>query len=153
VEVTDVGDRYVIDAMRKGNHSLGGEKSGHLIFHSHATTGDGIISALQVMRMMKQEGKTLAQLADCMTEYPQKLVSLKVMEKKPLNEVPVLAEAIKACEDELKAAGRVIVRYSGTESKIRLLVEARESTLVDTWITKLTQAVHDGLGVRGEEKE
>jgi len=146
VEVTDVGDRYVIDAMRKGNHSLGGEKSGHLIFHSHATTGDGIISALQVMCMMKQEGKTLAQLADCMTEYPQKLVSLKVMEKKPLHEVPVLAAAIKACEDELKEAGRVIVRYSGTEPKIRLLVEARESALVDSWITKLTQAVHDGLG-------
>ena len=146
VEVTDVGDRYVIDAMRKGNHSLGGEKSGHLIFHSHATTGDGIISALQVMRMMKQEGKTLAQLADCMTEYPQRLVSLKVTEKKPLHEVPVLAAAIKACEDGLKESGRVIVRYSGTESKIRLVVEARESALVDTWIAKLTQAVHDGLG-------
>ncbi len=147
VELTDVGDRYVIDAMRKGGHSLGGEKSGHLIFHSHATTGDGIISALQVMRMMKEEGKTLAQLADCMTEYPQKLVSIKVKEKKPVSEVPVLAEAIKACEAELKEAGRVIVRYSGTESKIRLLVEASESALVETWIEKLTQAVAEGLGV------
>ena len=147
VELTDVGDRYVIDAMRKGGHSLGGEKSGHLIFHSHATTGDGIISALQVMRMMKEEGKTLAQLADCMTEYPQKLVSIKVKEKKPVSEVPVLAEAIKACEAELKEAGRVIVRYSGTEPKIRLLVEASESALVETWIEKLTQAVAEGLGV------
>ena len=144
--VTRMSNLGLHDAMRRGNHSLGGEKSGHLIFHSHATTGDGIISALQVMRMMKQEGKTLAQLADCMTEYPQKLVSLKVMEKKPLHEVPVLAEAIKACEDELKEAGRVIVRYSGTEPKIRLVVEARESALVDTWIAKLTQAVHVGLG-------
>ena len=147
VELTDVGDRYVIDAMRKGGHSLGGEKSGHLIFHSHATTGDGIISALQVMRMMKEEGKTLAQLADCMTEYPQKLVSIRVKEKKPVSEVPVLAEAIKACEAELKEAGRVIVRYSGTEPKIRLLVEASESALVETWIEKLTQAVAEGLGV------
>ena len=146
IEVTDVGDRYVIDAMRKGGHSLGGEKSGHLIFHNHATTGDGIISALQVMRMMKLEGKTLAQLAECMTEYPQKLVSLKVKEKKPVHEVPVLAEAIKACEAELKEAGRVIVRYSGTEPKIRLLVEARDSAAVDKWIDKLTQAVHEGLG-------
>jgi len=136
----------VIDAMRKGGHALGGEKSGHLIFHNHATTGDGIISALQVMRMMKQEGKTLAQLADCMTEYPQKLVSLKVREKKPVSEVPVLAEAIKACEAELKESGRVIVRYSGTESKIRLLVEASESAAVDSWIEKLTTAVHEGLG-------
>ena len=146
VEITDVGDRYVIDAMRKGGYSLGGEKSGHLIFHSHATTGDGIISALQVMRMMKQEGKTLAQLADCMTEYPQKLVSLKVKEKKPVHEVPVLAEAIRACEADLKEAGRVIVRYSGTESKIRLLVEASESAMVDAWIAKLTLAVAEGLG-------
>ena len=146
VEVTDVGDRYVIDAMRKGGHSLGGEKSGHLIFHNHATTGDGIISALQVMRVMKQEGKTLAQLADCMTEYPQKLVSLKVKAKKPVREVPVLAEAIKACEAELQEKGRVIVRYSGTEPKIRLLVEASDSAAVDAWIEKLTRAVHAGLG-------
>jgi phosphoglucosamine mutase len=146
VEITDVGDRYVIDAMRKSGHSLGGEKSGHLIFHNHATTGDGIISALQVMRMMKAEGKTLAELADCMTEYPQRLVSLKVKEKKPVAEVPVLAEAIRACEAELKEAGRVIVRYSGTESKIRLLVEARDAALVDAWIAKLTLAVAEGLG-------
>ncbi len=146
VEVTDVGDRHVIDAMRKGGHSLGGEKSGHLIFHKHATTGDGIIGALQVMRVMKEEGKTLAELADCMTEYPQKLVSLKVKEKKALHEVPVLTEAIRACEEELKSAGRVIVRYSGTEPKIRLLVEASESVLVETWIERLTSAVQEGLG-------
>jgi len=147
IEVTDVGDRYVIDAMRKSGYALGGEKSGHLIFHHHATTGDGIISALQVMRIMKQEGKTLAQLADCMAEYPQKLVSLKVREKKPIHEVAVLSDAIKACEDDLKDAGRVIVRYSGTEPKIRLLVEASEDDLVEVWIAKLTQAVADGLGV------
>ena len=147
VEVTDVGDRYVIDAMRKGNHSLGGEKSGHLIFHNHATTGDGIISALQVMRVMKEEGKTLAELADCMTEYPQKLVGIKVKEKKPIADVSVLSAAIKACEEDLKERGRVIVRYSGTEPKIRLLVEASESALVETWIDKLSQAVAEGLGV------
>lgn len=146
VEVTDVGDRYVIDAMRKHGYSLGGEKSGHLIFHHHVTTGDGIISALQVLRIMKQEGKTLAELADCMTEYPQKLVSLRVKEKKPINEVPVLAGAIQACEAELKDLGRVIVRYSGTEPKIRLLVEASESALVENWIAKLTQAATEGLG-------
>ncbi|MDR2850078.1 MAG: phosphoglucosamine mutase [Verrucomicrobiota bacterium] len=147
VVATDVGDRYVIDAMRKGGYSLGGEKSGHLIFHNHATTGDGIISALQVLRVMKQEGKTLAELADCMTEYPQTLVSIKVKEKRPVHEVPVLAAAVKACEDDLKDAGRVIVRYSGTEPKIRLLVEAREAARVEAWIAKLTRAVEEGLGV------
>lgn len=147
VEITDVGDRYVIDAMRKKDLALGGEKSGHLIFHNHATTGDGIISALQVIQIMKQEGKSLAQLAECMTEYPQKMVSLKVKEKRPINEVPKLSEAIKTCEEALQHTGRVIVRYSGTEHKIRLLVEASESTLVEEWIEKLTQTVTETLGV------
>jgi len=141
VEVTDVGDRHVIDAMRKGGYALGGEKSGHLIFHRHATTGDGIISALQVMRIMKEEGRTLAELADCMTEYPQRLVSLPVREKLPIHTIPALAEAIKACEAALGDSGRVIVRYSGTEPKLRLLVEAREAEVVDHWIAALSQAV------------
>jgi phosphoglucosamine mutase len=81
-----------------------------------------------------------------MAEYPQKLVSLKVKEKKPVHEVPVLAAAIQACEAELKEDGRVIVRYSGTEPKIRLLVEAKDEPLVTKWIDALTQAVHEGLG-------
>lgn len=145
VEVTDVGDRYVIDAMRKHGYSLGGEKSGHLIFHHHATTGDGIISALQVMRIMKQEGKTLAELVDCMTEYPQELIGITVKEKPPIDAVPALAKAILDCEQALADKGRVIVRYSGTEPKIRLLVEARESALVETWIGKLTKIVKENL--------
>ena len=146
VAVTDVGDRYVIDAMRKNGYNLGGEKSGHLIFHDYATTGDGILGALQVLRVLREEGKTLAQFADCMDEYPQTLVSLKVKEKKPIESVPRLAEAIRACEEDLKGRGRVIVRYSGTESKIRLLVEAREAKLVDEWIGKLKEVVGETLG-------
>jgi phosphoglucosamine mutase len=146
VEVTDVGDRHVIDAMRKKGFNLGGEKSGHLIFHDYATTGDGILSALQVLRVLKEEGKTLAQFADCMEEYPQTLVSLKVKEKKPIESTPRLAEAIRACEEDLKGRGRVIVRYSGTEPKIRLLVEAREQKLVDEWIGKLKEVVGETLG-------
>ena len=146
VEITDVGDRYVIEAMRKHGFSLGGEKSGHLIFHEYATTGDGIISALQVLRMMKEDGKTLSQLVNCMREYPQKLVSLKVREKKPLEDVPALHDAIHNCEAELKGRGRVIVRYPGTEPKIRLLVEADTLELVDGWIEKLSHAVTEGLG-------
>jgi phosphoglucosamine mutase len=145
VEIADVGDRYVIDAMRKHGYSLGGEKSGHLIFHHHATTGDGIISALQVLRIMKQEGKTLAELTDCMSEYPQKLVSIRIKEKKPINTIPALADAIQICEDELKACGRVVVRYSGTEPKIRLMVEAREPAMLERWIEKLTAIVKDNL--------
>ena len=146
VEVTDVGDRYVIDAMRRHGHCLGGEKSGHLIFHDYATTGDGIISALQVLRVLKEENKTLAEFADCMTEYPQQLVSIKVKEKRPVEEVPTLAAAIHECEAALKGVGRVIVRYSGTEPKIRLLVEAQKAEQVNKWINALTRAVKEGLG-------
>ena len=145
VEVTDVGDRYVIDAMRRHGHCLGGEKSGHLIFHDYATTGDGIISALQVLRILKEEKKTLAEFADCMTEYPQQLVGIRVKEKRPIEEVPALAAAIRECEADLKDAGRVIVRYSGTEPKIRILVEARTVEQVDKWINALTRAVKEGL--------
>jgi phosphoglucosamine mutase len=146
VEVTDVGDRYVIDAMRKNGFNLGGEKSGHLIFHEYATTGDGILSALQVLRILREEGVSLAQFADCMEEYPQTLVSLKVKEKKPLETAKRLSEVIRACEADLTGRGRVIVRYSGTESKIRLLVEACEQKLVDGWIGKLKEAVAEDLG-------
>jgi phosphoglucosamine mutase len=146
VAVTDVGDRYVIDAMRKNGYNLGGEKSGHIIFHDYATTGDGILGALQILRVLREEGKTLAQFADCMEEYPQTLVSLKVKEKKAIDAVPLLADAIRSCEEDLKGRGRVIVRYSGTEPKIRLLVEAREAKLVDEWVGKLKQVVSDTLG-------
>ena len=146
VEVTDVGDRYVIDAIRKHGNCLGGEKSGHLIFHDYATTGDGIISALQVLRLLKEEKKTLAEFADCMDEYPQQLVGIKVKERRPIEEVPALANAIRACEAELKDKGRVIVRYSGTEAKIRILVEARQAEQVSKWVNALTYAVKEGLG-------
>ncbi|MDD2599121.1 MAG: phosphoglucosamine mutase [Kiritimatiellae bacterium] len=144
VEVTDVGDRYVIDSMRKSGHALGGEQSGHLIFHKYATTGDGIISALQVLRLMKTAGKTLSELTNCMPQYPQKLVSFTVEGKRDFDDVPVLRDAIDRCEADLKDRGRVIVRYSGTEPKIRLMVEAKELQLVDRWIEKLSNAVKEG---------
>jgi phosphoglucosamine mutase len=146
IDITDVGDRYVIESMRRGDFALGGEKSGHLIFHDYATTGDGIISALQVLRMMKTEGRTLSQLTNCMREYPQKLVSIRVKEKRAVAEVPLLRDAVHNCEAELKGRGRVIVRYSGTEPKIRLLVEADTLELVDRWIENLSRAVKEGLG-------
>ncbi len=146
MQVTDVGDRYVIEAMRAGGFSMGGEKSGHVIFHDFATTGDGIISALQVMRLMKSGGQPLSTLADCMNEYPQKLVSLPVSEKKPIASLPRLSRLIASAETELGAQGRVIVRYSGTERKIRLLVEARDEALVETWLARLTTAVQEELG-------
>ncbi len=142
VAVTDVGDRYVIERMRASGLSLGGEKSGHLIFHDFATTGDGIISALQVMRVMKQTGKSLATLAACMEEYPQRLTGLKVREKPPIPEVPALAAAIREAEQALAGVGRIVVRYSGTEPKIRILVEARTQALVDQWHDHVAAAIY-----------
>jgi len=145
VEATDVGDRYVIERMRARGFSLGGEKSGHLIFHDYATTGDGIISALQVMRIMKQSGKTLAELAGCMEEYPQRLTSLPVREKPPLETVPALVHVLRDAERALAGEGRIIVRYSGTEPKIRILVEARTEALVEMWHGRVADAVARSL--------
>jgi phosphoglucosamine mutase len=146
VITTGVGDRQVIERMRRDGYNLGGEKSGHIIFMDYATTGDGIISALQVLRLMKREGRTLEDLARCMEEYPQELTSLAVREKKPLAELPLLSEAIRGCEAELCGAGRVLVRYSGTEPKIRILVEARDEDLVRRWSDRLTEVVGEEIG-------
>ena len=145
VVTTDVGDRYVIDAMRSHGYAVGGEKSGHVIFHDFATTGDGIITALQVMRLMRSQQAPLSALAECMTEYPHHLVSLPVREKLPIESLPGLSSAVRQAEAALASQGRVVVRYSGTEKKIRLLVEARDQAMVDDWIARLTAAVHAEL--------
>jgi len=146
VVITDVGDRCVIEAMRTHGYSVGGEKSGHLIFHDYATTGDGIITALQVMRLMWTKQTPLSALADCMTEYPHRVASLPVREKIPLETLPKLSAVLRQAEADLASRGRVLVRYSGTEKKIRLLVEAREQAMVDQWIARLTEAVKAELG-------
>ncbi|MDB4320069.1 phosphoglucosamine mutase, partial [bacterium] len=112
---TDVGDRHVLERMREGNFNLGGENSGHLIFSDFATTGDGIVSALMVLSFIQDTGKTLAELADCMSEYPQLLVNLPVSEKPPLEEVPAITAAIAAANVAFGENGRTLVRYSGTE--------------------------------------
>lgn len=146
VDVTDVGDRQVIEHMRQTGLNVGGEKSGHVIFMDYATTGDGIITALQVLKLMRQQKASLNELANCMTEYPQQLVSLKVASRKPLETLPNLVRTMNHCTESLGVNGRMVVRYSGTESKIRLLVEAREDMVVTRWIDELTVAVRKDLG-------
>jgi len=143
---TDVGDRQVIEAMRAGEFSVGGEKSGHVIFLDFATTGDGIITALQVMCLMKNSQQSLASLAACMNEYPHRLLSLPVREKPPLEMLPRLLTTIRQAEAELAEQGRVLVRYSGTERKIRVLVEAKDATLMESWAERLGAAVQAELG-------
>lgn len=137
VEVTDVGDRYVIERMREGGFNVGGEQSGHIIFMDYATTGDGLISALHVLQLMVRTGKTLAELAAFMDVFPQEIRSLPVAHKIPLAQLEALPAAIEACHAELGASGRTIVRYSGTENKIRILVEAEEQLRVNHWIDTL----------------
>jgi phosphoglucosamine mutase len=147
VEVTEVGDRYVLDRMRERGYALGGEKSGHLIFLDYATTGDGIIAALQVLKVMKQTGKSLKELADCMHEYPQKQVNVPVREKRPLGELPIVQGVLRECLTAMGENGRAIVRYSGTENKLRILVESRDPDVVDYWTHGLVEAVRMEIGV------
>jgi phosphoglucosamine mutase len=120
---TQVGDRYVVKAMRQGRYNLGGEQSGHLIFLDHMTTGDGIIATLQILAVMKREGRPLSDLRKAMTRYPQVLKNLPVAEKIPLEDMPNVMSVIKSVEDKLGTDGRVLVRYSGTEKKVRVMVE------------------------------
>lgn len=146
VVATAVGDRHVIERMRSDRYNLGGEKSGHIIFMDHATTGDGIISALQVLRLMKQSGRSLSELAACMQEYPQRLASLRVRDKTPLDRLSRTSAILKECEAALGADGRVLVRYSGTEPKVRVLVEAREEGAVEQWTNALVDALRSEVG-------
>jgi phosphoglucosamine mutase len=124
LERTPVGDRYVVEAMRQGGYNLGGEQSGHLIFLDHASTGDGIIAALQVLAVMRRTGRPLSELArSAMERVPQVLENLTLPSKRPLEEMDALTAAIGAAQRALGADGRVLVRWSGTEPKLRIMVE------------------------------
>jgi phosphoglucosamine mutase len=121
--ITNVGDRNVLEEMRARGASIGGEDSGHLIFLEHHTTGDGIITALQVLTAMKREGKPLSELATVMTVFPQVLINIDVKARPDLSTVPEIVKAIKGAEDALGNRGRVLVRYSGTQNMCRVMVE------------------------------
>lgn len=145
LETTAVGDRHVLERMREGDFTFGGENSGHLIFSEFATTGDGIVSALVVLSMIQSSGKSLAELADCMTEYPQLLVNMPVKEKPPIHEVSILQKAIDDAKATLGNNGRVLVRYSGTEKKIRVLVEAKDQALAESQSAAIVAAVNSTI--------
>ena len=147
VETTAVGDRSVLECMRKNGYSFGGENSGHLIFGDHVTTGDGILSALQVLRMMIGRKATLAQLAAIMHEYPTQLANIPVPSKPLLESLPKLQKLMMEATAEFGDSGRHLIRYSGTENKIRVLVEHREAETVKKWIGKFTEAVREDIGV------
>ncbi|MBU4565063.1 MAG: phosphoglucosamine mutase [Desulfarculus sp.] len=146
---TKVGDRYVVEAMRRGGYNLGGEQSGHILFLDHNTTGDGIASALQVLSVMVQTGKKLSELKAIMTRLPQVLINVPVTRKPPIAEMPQLVKAMQAQEERLGETGRLLLRYSGTEPKLRIMVEAADSAMMDEVAQELKQVVLAELGAEG----
>lgn len=146
VETTAVGDRNVIECLRSRDFVFGGENSGHLVFSRYSTTGDGLMSALQVLRLMKESGKGLAELAAVMEEYPAQLINLPVASKPPLDEINGLAELIKQAESEFGQQGRQLIRYSGTENKIRILVEHKDGATCRSWAEKFKELISKEIG-------
>ncbi len=143
---TKVGDRYVIEEMVRRDLNLGGEQSGHMIFRDYSTTGDGIVSGLQILRIMKATGKPLSELKRCLQKYPQAQRNLRVKAKPPLEEMPAVLQLVSAAERELNGKGRVLLRYSGTEPKIRLLIEGRERTQIDQQADRIAEAIERAIG-------
>jgi phosphoglucosamine mutase len=143
---TAVGDRYVVEAMKSGGYNLGGEQSGHLVFIDHSTTGDGIVAALQVLTIMRRTGSPLSRLAGVMTRLPQIMRSIKVARREPIEKLPGLSKAIRQVELELRDSGRVLVRYSGTEPKIRVMVECEDEGDADAYVERIGSAALAELG-------
>jgi phosphoglucosamine mutase len=144
---TKVGDRYVIEEMVQRKLNLGGEQSGHLIFRDFTTTGDGIISALQILRVMHETGEPLSKLKKCLEKYPQAQRNLKVREKPPIEDLRDVVRLRDEVERELGGQGRILLRYSGTEPKIRLLIEGRELDKIEQQANRIADAIQSAIGV------
>ena len=147
LERTAVGDRYVVQRMREGGFNFGGEQSGHLVFLDHATTGDGLVAALQVLNVMQGRQRPLSELAQVMQRLPQVLVNLKVPEKRPLASLPLASAAMAAVESKLGSDGRILVRYSGTEAKIRVMIEGPDEALISGYVQEVVAAISRDFGV------
>lgn len=144
---TAVGDRYVMEEMRKGDYILGGEQSGHIIFLEHITTGDGMLSALQLINVMKATGKPLSELAAEMPKFPQLLKNVRVTDKYAAMNNEKVKEAIAKVEEKMAGDGRVLVRPSGTEPLVRVMVEAKTEELCEEYVQEIVAVVEEELGV------
>jgi phosphoglucosamine mutase len=142
---TQVGDKYVMDEMREHGYVLGGEQSGHIILSEHLWTGDGMATALAVLRAMVESGQELSDLASRLTTYPQTLVNVHVREKRPVEQVPDIAAAIARVEAAHGGRGRVLVRYSGTEPLLRIMIEGEDQASVQAWAEEIAEAVRATL--------
>ncbi|MCV6009378.1 phosphoglucosamine mutase [Enterococcus faecalis] len=145
--VTQVGDRYVVEEMRKNDYNFGGEQSGHMIFLDYNTTGDGMLSGIQLLNVMKQTGKKLSELADEVMIYPQKLVNIRVTDKNGAMEVPAIKAVVEQAEAEMNGEGRILVRPSGTEPLLRVMAEAPTQEKVDYYVDKIAEVVRAEIGV------
>lgn len=141
-----VGDRYVLEDMKRLDGVIGGEEAGHMIFLDHHTTGDGIIAALQLVAAMIKEGKPLSELARMMDIFPQKLINVDVKHKPNIEDLPKLVEAIRQAESELGSAGRVLVRYSGTQNMCRVMVEGPSDAATEKYCRQIADVVKSELG-------
>jgi phosphoglucosamine mutase len=149
---TDVGDRYVVEEMRRSGYRFGGEQSGHLVFFDHNTTGDGMVSALQVLAILRTSGKPLSELASVMTALPQVLVNVRVRERRNIEELPEVCKRIKDIEGRLGDSGRVLIRYSGTEPLMRIMLEGQNQAEITGMANEIALLVKSliGEGASGE---
>ncbi|HLP77938.1 MAG TPA: phosphoglucosamine mutase [Candidatus Paceibacterota bacterium] len=144
---TAVGDKNVIDEMLHHGYNLGGEQSGHMIFRDFSSTGDGLVSALQILRTMKAKDQPLSKLAKCWSRFPQLVTNVRVREKKPFEQLDGVTQLVAAAEKELTGqGGRLLLRYSGTEPKARLLVEGRDAATLEKWSREICDAIKKHIG-------
>jgi phosphoglucosamine mutase len=141
-----VGDKYVMEEMLRRDISIGGEQSGHIIFSEHLFTGDGIATALMVLRVMADTGRELADLASELVAYPQVLVNVRVREKTDLRGVAPIAAAMDRVERQLAGQGRLLIRYSGTEPLLRVMIEGRDQQEIQQWAREIADTVKEHLG-------
>jgi phosphoglucosamine mutase len=143
---TPVGDKYVLEEMLRVGAVLGGEQSGHVIFSRYATTGDGLLTALRVLEISRNQRVSLDELIHDLKVFPQKLVNVQVRQKKPLEHLPAVQAEIRECERVLDGSGRVLVRYSGTEPLARVMVEGPETGLVERLTERIAEAIRAEIG-------
>lgn len=143
---TAVGDKHVMEEIREHGYALGGEQSGHVIVAEHLFTGDGIVTALRVLRVMAETGRSLRDLASDLTTYPQILVNVRVQRRVPVTEVPAIVAAMDAVERRLGSEGRLLVRFSGTEPLLRIMLEGRDQAEIEAWAHEIADAAKGALG-------
>ena len=140
-----VGDKYVMEELVRRDLALGGEQSGHVIFSEHLFTGDGIVTALAVVRAMVESGRELSALAGELVTYPQVLVNVRVKEKRALDSVPAIKAVTDGIETKLTGAGRLLIRYSGTEPLLRIMIEGKDQREIQGWADEIASAVRTHL--------